>query len=67
MGNNETTPSEPDSLLGEFTKARESRISETTSNTDNNNHSLAFLFTTVGSRIALRSKRVLRLDRTSHK
>ncbi|KAI0229303.1 Sodium/potassium/calcium exchanger 3 [Lamellibrachia satsuma] len=38
-------------------EGEQSRISETTSNTDNNNHLLAFLFTTVGSRIALRSKR----------
>ena len=30
VGNNETTPLRPDSLLGEFTKASESRISETT-------------------------------------
>ena len=30
VGNSETTPSKPDSLLGEFTKASESRISETT-------------------------------------
>ena len=29
MGNNETTPLLPDSLLGEFTKASESRINET--------------------------------------
>ena len=31
MGNNETTPLLPDSLLGRFTKPSESRISETTS------------------------------------
>ncbi|KAI0213429.1 hypothetical protein LSAT2_001545 [Lamellibrachia satsuma] len=30
VGNNETTPLRPDSLLGEFKKASESRISETT-------------------------------------
>ena len=29
MGNNDTTPSGPDSLLGEFTKASDNRISET--------------------------------------
>ena len=30
VGNQETTPSGPDSLLGEFTKASDSRISDTT-------------------------------------
>ena len=34
MGNNETTYLRPDSLLGEFTKASDSRISETTSGPD---------------------------------
>ena len=30
VGNNDTTPSGPDSLLGEFKKTSKSRISETT-------------------------------------
>ena len=30
MGNNETTPLRPDSLLGKFTKPSESRVTETT-------------------------------------
>ena len=34
MGNNETMPLLPDSLLGGFTKLSESRISETTAQTE---------------------------------
>ena len=45
MGNNETTYSGPDSLLGEFTKANESRISETSVNLASNPVHLSTLST----------------------
>ena len=42
MGNNETTPLRPDSLLGKFMKASESKISKTIENTANANFELLY-------------------------
>ena len=51
MGNNETTPLRPDSLLGKFMKASESKISKTIENTANANFELLYswfiLFTNI--------------------
>ena len=47
VGNNETTPLRPDSLLGEFTKASQSRLSET-SNVDGGFTILKMMFTKGG-------------------